>query len=71
MVDFSIPVRVVSDYRDPADWALYATTLAAAVAAVIGLWGWVVQQRKKPELRFRWFQPVGNLGHQRIAPCSV
>ena len=70
-MDFSIPVRVVSDYRDPADWALYATTLAAAVAAVIGLWGWVVQQRKKPELRFRWFQPNGQPWTPRDCPVFV
>jgi hypothetical protein len=59
MADWSIPVRVVSENRDAADWFLYSITLLAAIAAVIGLWGWVAEQRKRPELRFRWFQPNG------------
>jgi hypothetical protein len=55
----SVPVRVIAQNRDAADWVLYAITMLAAVAAVIGLWGWVVQQRQRPEVRFRWFKPNG------------
>ncbi len=63
----SVPVRVIPQYRDVADWVLYGVALLAAVAAVVGFLGWISEQRKRPEFRFRWSQPNG----EAWGPCDV
>lgn len=49
-----LPVHVVSQQRDIWDWALIVVGLVAGIGAVIAIWTWIIQQRKTPEVAFRW-----------------
>ena len=54
---WTLPVRVLSQSRDPWDWVIYGLTVATFLLALWGLLAWVAEQRKRPEIRFRWYLP--------------
>lgn len=52
-------VNVPPASHGPWDVALLVLATIAAVGAAVGVWAWVVQLRKTPEVRFQWYRPDG------------
>jgi hypothetical protein len=47
-------VLAAGSHRDGWDWLLYGLSLTAAIAAVIGFGYWILDQRRRPEVKVTW-----------------
>lgn len=57
--------------RSAWDIALFVLAAIAATGAAVGVWAWVIQLRKTPEVRFQWYRPDGDLWGPEDGPLSL